>query len=196
MSRWAPDAAGRLHAAALDLFLEQGFAATTVPEIATRAGLTTRSFFRYYQDKREVLFTGEDELPQVVERIFAEADPALTPIEVIRHGLLTVVAPRLESFREELLARRRIVRSDEGLRERELRKLAILHDTATQAFRGRGLSSLDAEIAGRLAVAVYDTALEIGLDQQRPFEHVIREVSDALTGLTQRRRNAPGRAST
>ena len=66
MSRWEPDAAARLHAAAVDLFLEQGFAATTVPQITDRAGLTTRSFFRYYVDKREVLFAGEDELPAVV----------------------------------------------------------------------------------------------------------------------------------
>ncbi len=160
MTRWAPDAAGRLHEAAIDLFLEQGFAATTVPQIAQRAGLTTRSFFRYYADKREVLFVGEEELPDVVARVVDEADPAMPTMAVILRGLQTVVLPRLETYRGELLRRRTIVQSDEGLRERELRKLAILHDAATSAFVRRGLSPLDAEIAGRIAVAVYDTTLE------------------------------------
>ncbi len=184
MSRWAPHPAVRLHDAAIELFLEQGFGATTVPQIAARAGLTTRSFFRHYADKREVLFAGEDELPQVVERIFADADEALAPTEVIRHGLLTVVAPRLEAHRDELLTRRRIVRSDEGLRERELRKLAILHDAALQGFHRRGLTPLDAELAGRLAVTVYDTALHLWLDDDRPFREIISDVVDALAVLT------------
>ena len=163
MTRWAPDPASRLHVAALELFLEQGFTATTVPQIAERAGLTTRSFFRYYSDKREVLFVGEDELPGVVARVVDEADPALSPLGAVHNGLRSVVIPRLESFRSELLTRRTIVRSDEGLRERELRKLAIIHTAAAEAFQRRGLSPLEAEIAGRLAVMVYDTTLETWL---------------------------------
>ena len=184
MSRWAPDAAQRLHAAALQLFVEQGFAETTVPQIATRAGLTTRSFFRYYADKREVLFAGEDELPGVVERIFADAGPELTPLDVIRKGLIEAVAPRLEALREELLLRRLIVRSDEGLREREQKKLSIVHDAATQAFRGRGLSVLDAEVAGRLSVVIYDTALQLWLDEERPIDDLVDEVTASVLGLT------------
>ena len=58
MSRWKPDAAGRLIKAAITLFAEQGYEETTVAEIAERAGLTKRTFFRYFSDKREVLFSG------------------------------------------------------------------------------------------------------------------------------------------
>jgi AcrR family transcriptional regulator len=184
MSRWAPDAAARLHAAALELFVERGFAETTVPQIAERAGLTTRSFFRYYIDKREVLFAGEDELPGVIERIFADAGPQLTPLEVIRKGLIEAVAPRLEALRDELLIRRQIVRSDDGLREREQRKLGIVHDAATEAFRRRGLSALDAEVAGRLSVAIYDTALQLWLDNERPIDAIVDQVTESLVGLT------------
>jgi AcrR family transcriptional regulator len=184
MSRWAPDAEPRLHAAALELFVEQGFTATTVPEIAARAGLTTRSFFRYYADKREVLFAGEDELPGVIEHIFADAGEELTALEVIRQGLLQAVAPRLEAMRGELLTRRSIVRTDEGLRERALRKLGIVHDAATAAFLSRGLSPLDAEIAGRLAVTIYDTALELWLDEERPLDTIVDEVMGALAAVT------------
>jgi len=68
MSRWQPDARGRLERAAVELFTEQGFAATTVPQIAARAGLTTRTFFRHFADKREVLFAGDEELPALVAR--------------------------------------------------------------------------------------------------------------------------------
>ncbi len=182
MSRWAPGAAERLHAAALELFLEQGFSATTVPQIAERAGLTTRSFFRYFADKREVLFAGEDELPAVVEQIFQDAESELSPIDVITTGLKAVVIPRVQPFREEFLVRRTIVLSDEGLQERELRKLAILHRAATAAFAHRGLDPLDANISGRLAVTIYDTMLDLWLtdDATRPLDTILDDVMDAL----------------
>lgn len=194
MTRWAPDAAARLHAAALELFLEQGFSTTTVPQIAERAGLTTRSFFRHYADKREVLFAGEDELPGVVEQIFKDADPALSPMDVIQTGLETVVIPRVQPFRDEFLVRRTIVNSDEGLRERGLRKLAILHAAATAAFARRGLSPLDAAISGRLAVVVYDTLLDRWLadDVESPLEDILADVVRALASaasITVRRRS-------
>ncbi|SMH28311.1 transcriptional regulator, TetR family [Rathayibacter oskolensis] len=178
MTRWAPDAASRLHEAALELFLEQGFAATTVPQIAERAGLTTRSFFRHYADKREVLFVGEDELPAVVARVVDEADPSLPTMAVIHDGLRRVVLPRLELYRDELLRRWSIVRTDEALRERELRKLAIIHDVATEAFARRGLPPLEAQVAGRLAVAVYDMTLEWWLagGAEAPLADILADV--------------------
>lgn len=185
MSRWPPDAAPRLRAAAIELFLQQGFAATSVPQITAHAGLTTRSFFRYYTDKREVLFAGEEELPGVVARIFTEADLSLEPMEVVRHGIHTVLGPRLEHLRDDLITRKRIIDTDEGLQERQLRKLAILHTAATRAFHERGLPPLDAELAGRIAVAVYDTALNRWLeDHAQNFETVADQVLDALPRIT------------
>lgn len=186
MTRWAPDAASRLHEAALELFLEQGFSTTTVPQIAERAGLTTRSFFRHYADKREVLFVGEDELPAVVARVVDEADPSLSTMAVIHDGLRSVVLPRLETYRRELLRRWTIVRTDEALRERELRKLAIIHDVATEAFARRGLPPLEAEVAGRLAVTVYDTTLEWWLagGAEAPLEEILAEVVRVVSATT------------
>ncbi|MFB2585336.1 TetR/AcrR family transcriptional regulator [Herbiconiux liukaitaii] len=186
MTRWAPGAEGRLHDAALELFLENGFAATTVPQIAERAGLTTRSFFRYFADKREVLFTGEEELPGVVARMFDEADEGLTPLEMAHQGLRTVVFPRLLSFRDGLVVRRRIVQSDDGLRERELRKLAILHDAASAALLRRGVPPLEAEIAGRLSVMVYDTTLELWLaeDAVGSLDDILDTVMATVTRLS------------
>ena len=60
MGRWEPDARDRLERAALELFVEHGFDPVTVPEITARAGLTTRTFFRHFADKREVLFADAD----------------------------------------------------------------------------------------------------------------------------------------
>lgn len=184
MSRWPSGSAERLHDAAMALFAEQGFAATTVPQIADRAGLTTRSFFRWYPDKREVLFAGEEELPGVVARVFADAPPDLAPLDVVRHGFRAVLDIRLESLKPELLARWRIIRTDEGLRERHSRKLAILFEAAARGFRDRGLGPLDADLAGRLAVMIYDHTAERWLAQDaRSFADISDEVCDALGAL-------------
>jgi len=185
MSRWPPDADRRLHAAALELFLTQGFSETTVPQIADRAGMTTRSFFRYYADKREVLFAGEEELPGVVRNVLAHADAELSVLEVIRYGFREVLSPRFDRLREILVTRRKIVESDEGLQERELRKLLIVRSAATDGFRDRGMTELDAEIAGRLATTIYDTAINAWLTSgaQRSFGDISSEVVDRFDAV-------------
>lgn len=168
----------------MELFAEQGFAATTVPQIADRAGLTTRSFFRWYADKREVLFVGEDELPTVVENFFAQVDPSLEPIEVIRHAFRAELASRHELLRSELQARRAIVQTDEGLQERQLKKHTILLGAAVRGFGERGLSAINAELAGRLAVAIYESAIERWLtDGTRSLADVSDELLDALPDI-------------
>ena len=164
MGRWEPGAAGRLQTAAVKLFVDQGFAATTVPQIAARAGLTTRTFFRHYADKRDVLFAGEEELPEVVAQVFAHAAPDLGPLDVVVHGLQTVVAPRLQAHHAELRIRRDILRSDASLLERDASKLASLGRAATTGFADRGLSPLHAGTAAALAVGIYDVALNLWLD--------------------------------
>ena len=87
MSRWRPDAQGRLIGAAIELFGEQGYEATTVAEIAQRAGLTKRTFFRYFSDKREVLFSGSHELQRLWLEGVAAAPADATPLAVVAAGL-------------------------------------------------------------------------------------------------------------
>ncbi len=184
MSRWPDGAAERLHAAAMELFAEQGFAATTVPQIAQRAGLTTRSFFRWYPDKREVLFTGEDELPDVVAAMFASAPSELSPMDCIRRGFRDVVSARFERLRPELLARWHVIRTDEGLLERQSRKLAILHEASVRGFRFRGLAPLEADLAARLAVTVFDAAAARWLERDDAvFADVADEVCSELSAV-------------
>src|SRR5664279_6015043 len=83
MGRWAPDARGRLERAAMELYGERGFESTTVAEIAERAGLTERTFFRHFADKREVLFSGGAALQEFLVGMVDAAPSSLAPIEAL-----------------------------------------------------------------------------------------------------------------
>src|SRR5689334_23125609 len=87
MGRWEPNASGRLRDAALEVFLERGFEGATVAEISQRAGVTSRTFFRYFADKREVLFGGSAALQAAFEHAVAEAPRAATPIDAVAAAL-------------------------------------------------------------------------------------------------------------
>ena len=185
MSRWQPDARGRLARAAVELSLEQGFAATTVPQIAARAGLTTRTFFRHFADKREVLFAGDEELPALVARLAADAPAALSPMLLIAYALETVAATRFEGRREYLRTRRAVIQADEGLRERELRKLAALSDAIGRGFRDRGVDELTAMLAAQLAVTVFSVTISRWLDQdgEQPLSALVHDTLRALRSV-------------
>ena len=186
MSRWQPHAQERLERAALELFIEQGFAQTTVPQITARAGLTTRTFFRHFADKREVIFTGEEELPALVARLMADAPASLGPMLMIAQGLETVAATRFEGRREYLRTRRTVVQADEGLRERELRKLSVLSGAISRGFVDRGVDELSATLAAEIAVTVLSVAVSRWLDQDtaQPLSAFVHDTLNALQSMT------------
>ncbi|WP_250030971.1 TetR/AcrR family transcriptional regulator [Paractinoplanes maris] len=163
MSRWQPDARERLEQAAIALFVEQGFAATTVPQITARAGLTTRTFFRHYADKREVLFAG-DEIPAMAARMMADAPPDADPMTLILDGLETVTRTRFDPRRHDLRQRRRIVRSDPALQERDLRKRAALSEAIRSGFESRGLGPTQAALLAETALTLLYVSLDEWLD--------------------------------
>ncbi|WP_432930365.1 TetR/AcrR family transcriptional regulator [Microbispora sp. CA-135349] len=181
MSRWRPDARERLQRAALELFTEQGFAATTVPEITARAGLTTRTFFRHFADKREVLFAG-DEFPQMAARLLADAPASMDPMTVLVESLRAVSETRFDGRRAELRQLRAIVQSDDGLRERDLRKRAALREAVRDGFVRRGLAPLTAAMLADTGVTVLTVALDEWLE--RDDERTLFEIAmDALESL-------------
>jgi AcrR family transcriptional regulator len=163
VSRWQPDTSERLKRAALELFAQQGFAATTVPEIAARAGLTTRTYFRHYADKREVLFGGA-EVPAFVTRLIADAPASLDLVTLVCGGLRTVAETRFEGRREQLRETRAIIRSDDGLRERDLRKRADLSEAIRAGFATRGVPATTAALLGQVTVTLLYVALDEWLD--------------------------------
>ncbi len=184
MSRWPSGAENRLERAALELFVEQGFAETTVPQITARAGLTTRTFFRHFADKREVLFAYQAELPRVVADVLADTPASLSPMDAITRGLQTVTA-EIESQRTYLRTRRGIIETDAGLRERELRKQSVLSDAIRRALLQRGVDELTATLAAEVAVGVFGVALNRWLDhdEQRSLSQVVDETFTALMAL-------------
>ena len=150
----------------MQLFVERGFAATTVPEIAAHAGLTTRTYFRHFDDKREVLFAAERELPQVVAGVMADAPAGLPPLPLIEHGLLAVTASRFTGLADLLRIRRSIIETDEGLQERELRKNAVLGDAIARSLSGRSFDPLTVRLTSQLAVAIFTASLARWLDDE------------------------------
>jgi AcrR family transcriptional regulator len=183
VGRWQPDARERLERAAIELFAQQGFAATTVPQITARAGLTTRTFFRHFADKREVLFGG-DEIPALATRLMAEAPPSLEPMALIVSGLKIVAETRFEGRREEIRERRAIIRSDPGLGERDLRKRAALAEAIRAGFVDRGVGTATAALVAELTVTVLYVALDEWLDSggDRTLFEIITETFGSLQG--------------
>lgn len=179
--RWAPDARGRLERAAFELFSEQGFAATTVPQITARAGLTTRTFFRYFVDKREVIFGG-DEIPLTAPRLIADAAAELEPMEVIRVVLRQIAADRFDGNREQTALWRKIINANDSLRDRDARKRADLVRAARTAFLERGEPALTATVLAELGVLVFQVALEewVAEPGDRPMAHTIDRVIAVL----------------
>lgn len=165
MSRWQPDARERLEQAALELFVAKGFAQTTVPQITARAGLTTRTFFRHFADKREVLFAHEGDVPALAARLIAQAPRSLSPMRVIVEGLDVVAAQRFAGSVDHFRTRRSVIESDESLRERELGKLACLSDAIRRGFVDRGVDELTAALTAQVTVTVFSTAVSRWLDQ-------------------------------
>jgi AcrR family transcriptional regulator len=185
VSRWEPNARERLERAALDLFVEVGFAEATVPQITARAGLTTRTFFRHFADKREVLFAVEQELPALVARLMSEAPASLTPMMLVERGLQTVAVTRFEGNLDYLRSRRAVVQADEGLRERELRKFSVLADAIRREFRNRGADELTATLTAQVAVTVLGVSVDRWLDQggTQPLTELVHDTLGALRAV-------------
>ena len=159
MGRWEPDARGRLEKAAMDLYVERGFDETTVAEIAKRAGLTERTFFRHFADKREVLFAGAAMLQELLVSTVADAPPAMAPVDAAMAG---VVAGGALIQERRAFARRRyeIIAANAELQERELKKLASLSTAVADTLRGRGVPDHAASLAAEVAIAVFRVAFE------------------------------------
>ena len=183
MGRWQPDARDRLETAALELFTEHGFDRVTVPEITARAGLTTRTFFRHFVDKREVLFGDDDQMPTLAAQLVLSAPADLPPMALFEQGLPRL-ASAFEGRLDQLKQRKAIINSDDGLRERELRKMERLVDAIAEAFRQRGLDDLTAAVVAETMVGVVKVALRrwISSDGREPL---VKMMTDALRRVSE-----------
>ncbi|MBV8064728.1 MAG: TetR family transcriptional regulator [Actinobacteria bacterium] len=166
MARWEPNAPGRLEQAAMELYAERGFDETTVAEIAARAGLTERTFFRHYADKREVLFGGGELLAELLTSAVAGAPAPVAPLEAVAAALEEMGA-RIQEFRgrEFALERRDIIAANPQLQERELSKLASWGVVLADALVARGVDATAASLAGQAGIAAFRVGFARWLDE-------------------------------
>jgi AcrR family transcriptional regulator len=185
VTRWEPNAQGRLQQAALELFAEHGFDRTTVEDIATRAGVTKRTFFRHFADKREVLFGGGDEFQQRFVRGLAGAPVSATPLEAVAAALDE--AGRAFTVPREFAARRQLViAANAELQERELVKLASVAAALAGGLRDRGVAEPMASITAEAGVVVFRNAFDrwVTAEDERDLPAFIQESFAALEAVT------------
>ena len=185
MTRWDPGAEDRLREAALDLYLAHGFDSVTVTEIAERAGLTRRTFFRYFADKREVLFSGSGRIPGAVIEAVQDADENLSPIDAAFQAL-TVIGTRLGDYADRAGERRAVIAASPELQERERTKLAAISAALATGLRQRGADEETVTLLAPVAGAIFATAFERWIDQAGRadfadiFRDAVTEVRSAL----------------
>ena len=155
MARWEPGARERLVLAAVDLFAEQGYDATTVAQIAERAGVTKSTFFRYFPDKHELLMAGQQTLSRLLAEGIADAPESATPLEAVAAGLeraSNAMGPMNRELGPRLKA---AVASNVELQERDALKNVGLAAAMTDALLARGMPSPTAHLAAELGVLAF-----------------------------------------
>jgi AcrR family transcriptional regulator len=185
MGRWEADARGRLEQAALALYGERGFEQTTVADIARRAGVTERTFFRYFADKREVLFLGAGTLRDYLVGAVVSAPDSAAPIDLVVAALKTAGA-LLQERRETAQQRQVVIAANAELQERELIKLASLASALSDALRRRGVKEPAASLAAETGITVFRIAFERWINASEPsdFPQVIEEALGELKAVT------------
>ncbi|NGN63682.1 TetR family transcriptional regulator [Streptomyces sp. A7024] len=184
MVRWAPNARGRLEQAALELFGERGYDATTVKEIAERAGLTERTFFRHFADKREVLFGGTT-LQDGLVGTLAEIPEDTAPLAAVA-ATLEAAGELFDGRRDLVRQRQALIAAHPELQERELIKLATLGSALAAALRERGIAEPAASLAAEAGMAVFKVAFERWLEdaEEQAFTQHLRDGFAGLKTLT------------
>ncbi|HTX30736.1 MAG TPA: helix-turn-helix domain-containing protein [Solirubrobacteraceae bacterium] len=182
MARWEPNAAGRLREAAFELFEQRGYEQTTVAEIAARAGLTQRTFFRHFADKREVLFRGSNELRDTLVTAIDEAPEAASALEAVIAALEAAGGVFVRDFAQR---RRAIILANPELQERELIKLASLTRALADALRSGGIPDPIAGLAAETGMAVFRITFERWVTDpaERPWAEHLHEALAELGDL-------------
>lgn len=189
MSRWEPNAAERLRVAAVELFADRGYEDVTVVEIAERAGLTKRTFFRHFADKREVLFGGQDAYRAMFADAIAAAPADAGPIEAIGAALAAVAAGFAADRREFSAKRQAVIDGNSDLKERDLLKAAALTAAMADALIARGTRPPTAALAANVGALALGDALQRWLQPGNRqsmamlAEQALRQLREAVEAL-------------
>lgn len=174
---------GRWQQAAMELFFERGFEQTSVADIADRAGLTERTFFRHFADKREVFFYGAGALQDLLVETVAGVPEDLAPIDAIA-AAIEVAGGLLQERRTFAVERQAVISANPELQERELIKLATLALALADALRVRGVNERAARLAGEAGVAVFKIAFERWIEESgSDLPEIMREAMAELRAV-------------
>lgn len=186
MGRWEPGARSRLWQAALELYADPGFEATTVADIAARAGVTERTFFRHFSDKREVLFDGAEALQASVIEGIAAAPADETPLMTMGTVMERVAAELQERRADFARQRAAVIAANPSLQEREVAKMATLAQVATEALRQRGVPDPEASLAAETGITLFSVGFErwIRDPDGGDFAPLVRDSLERLLQLT------------
>ena len=186
MVRWEPGARERLQAAALELFATRGFEQVTAAEIAQSVGLTERTFFRHFSDKREVLFYGQQQFLEAFTDGVDAAPPGASPLEVIASALGAAALLFPDERRPYSRMRQSVIDQNPALRERELHKLASLAAKVAEALRARGIGEPAATLAAQSGATVFGISFAqwIREGETRSLDEIAADVFRELRHLT------------
>jgi AcrR family transcriptional regulator len=171
----------------MQLYVERGFEQTTVADIAQRAGLTARTFFRYFADKREVLFAGSADLEAALVQALEGAPAGASPIEAVS-AALDAAAGMLGRHHDFSRQRYAVIEGHAELRERELIKMASLSAALAGGLRRRGVPEPDASLAAEAGIVVLRVAFErwVSEPEDRDLSKLMRDSLDRLKTVTGR----------
>jgi AcrR family transcriptional regulator len=155
MARWEPGARERMVLAAVDLFTEQGYDATTVAQIAERAGVTKSTFFRHFADKRELLAAGQEALSRLLVEGIAEAPESASPLEAVGAGLERASSAMGPMNRELGPRLKAAIAANAELQERDALKSVGLAAAMTDALVARGVPDPIAHLASEIGVLAF-----------------------------------------
>lgn len=181
VARWDPGAEERLKRAALELYLERGYDNVTVTHIAERAGLTRRSYFRYFPDKREVLFAGSERMPPALAEAVLAADPDAAPLAAALDALARVGAQLAEQV-DGASERRAVIDASPELQERERTKAAAITGAIRDALMRRQVNAGTAELVAQLATVAFQNAFRHWTEAEgrASFGSCLEAVTDEL----------------
>jgi AcrR family transcriptional regulator len=180
--RWDPEATERLKTAAIELFSERGYDNVTITQIAERAGLTRRTFSRYFADKRDVLFAGSEELPPALGAAVLAADPLLTPYDALVTALAGVGAQLADRVAPLAAQRRAVVAGSPELQERGRTKFADVADALAGALAQRGVDASGARLLASVGVAIFQGGFDRWVDdpEEASLSTLIHETAEQL----------------
>ena len=190
MTRWRPEGEERLRTAAMELFLTYGYDNVTVAQIAERAGLTRRTFSRYFADKRDVLFAGSEQLPVALADALRQVDPRLGPFPAMLQALADVGALLGERVADHAAQRREVISGSPELQERAQAKYAAVSDALGAALVERGADPSTSTLFADVGVAIFRRGFERWTDAPHEADLASRireaagQLQDAAIGIT------------